>query len=79
MTAYQLIAPMPALTLDAGCSLTFEAIDPATGATVTGVTISSASVYGVNFAPDEDTAPSPDEDPLPLFVPIPGPLEDSIA
>lgn len=79
MTAYQLIGPLPPLTLDAGCMVTFEAIDPATGAAVTGVTVSSASLYGVNLTDDADTGPAPEEDPLPLFVPIPGPLEDTFA
>ncbi len=68
MAAHQLLAPMPELTLDAGCIVTWEAIDPATGAAVTGVTITAASVRAINFAPD-DTPPA--EETLPLFVPIP--------
>lgn len=78
MTAYQLIAPLPAFTLDAGSTITFEAINPDTGAAVTGVTISSASIYGVNFTDDDQTGPAVEEDPLPLFLPIPGPLEDTV-
>ena len=75
MPAFQLIAPMPALTLDAGCIVTFEAIDPDTGAAVTGVKIANATVYAVNIAPELDTGPGPGappaDDELPLFVPIP--------
>lgn len=48
MAAHQLLARMPPLTLDAGCTVTVEAIDPSTGATVTGVTITSAAVYATN-------------------------------
>lgn len=71
MTAYQLLAPMPELTLDAGCTVTWEAIDPATGAAVTGVAITAASVRAVNYAPNLDTTPPNVDDVLPFFVPIP--------
>jgi hypothetical protein len=68
MAGFQLIAPMPALTLDAGCTVTFEAIDPDTGAAISGVEIASATVYAVNFAPDEEGPPPAEE--LPLFAPM---------
>jgi hypothetical protein len=64
LTAFQLIGPLPVLTLDHGCTITAEAIDEATGAAVTGV-----AIYGVNFAPDMAGDQSPDA--TPLFVPIP--------
>lgn len=48
MTDHQLLAPLPQLSLDAGCSVTFEAIDPDSGAAVAGVTISEAVVYATN-------------------------------
>jgi hypothetical protein len=50
MTAYQLIGGLPAVTLDAGCTVTFEAIDPDTGAAVTGVAITQAAIYATNVA-----------------------------
>jgi hypothetical protein len=58
---------MPAYTLDSGCIITFEAIDPDSGAVVSGVTISNAAVYGVN---DDQTVPSLTPPPPPLFVPL---------
>ena len=75
MAAHQLLAPMPAYTLDSGCIITFEAIDPDTGAVVSGVTITNAGVYGVN---DDQTFPSLEAPGLPLFVPIPD-TEDAVA
>jgi hypothetical protein len=58
MTAYQLIGGLPAVTLDAGCTVTFEAIDPDTGAAVTGVAITQAAIYATNVTPgDPVTAP----------------------
>ncbi len=68
MAANQLIAPLADMTLDAGCTVTWEAIDPATGAAVTGVAITGATVRAVNFV-DEDTPAASDV--LPVFVPIP--------
>jgi hypothetical protein len=56
MASSQLIAPLPFFTLDAGCTITVEAIDPATGAAVTGVVVSQVAIYGVNDAPT-DTPP----------------------
>lgn len=63
MTAYQLLAPLPFVTLDAGCTVTFEAIDPQTGATVTGVAITAATIYANNDA--ETTLPPA---PVPLLT-----------
>jgi hypothetical protein len=48
MASFQLIAPLPLVTLDAGCTITLEAIDPDTGAAVTGVTVSAATIYADN-------------------------------
>jgi hypothetical protein len=53
VTAYQLIGPLSLLTLEAGCTITLEAIDPSTGANVTGVTVSQVAIYGVNAVPTE--------------------------
>lgn len=71
MTAHQLLGPMPELTLDAGCTVTWEAIDPASGAAVTGVTITQAAVRAVNFAPTLTGQVVEPEPILPYFVPIP--------
>jgi hypothetical protein len=35
----------PECTLDNGCTVTFTALDPTDGSTVTGVTVSNASIY----------------------------------
>lgn len=66
MTAFRLLAPIPPMTLDAGCSITFEAIDPATGAAVTGVSISFATIYATNNTALEPSAETTD---LLAFVP----------
>jgi hypothetical protein len=58
MASYQLPAGMPPMTLNAGCTVTVEAIDPDTGATVTGVTVSQVAIYATNVTPgDPVTAP----------------------
>lgn len=70
---------MPTLTLDSGCSVTVEAIDPSTGATVTGVTVSKVAFYGLNEVPDFGPIdPSADET-LPVFVPVPDTEDDPVA
>jgi hypothetical protein len=48
VASLQLLAPLPFLTLDAGCTVTVEAIDPFTGAAVTGVTVSLVAIYAAN-------------------------------
>lgn len=37
---------MPIYDLDVGMSIVFDAIDPTTGATVAGVVVSNAAIYG---------------------------------
>lgn len=44
--AAPLEGPLPVIHLYAGMVLTFEAIDPTTGAAVAGVSVSDLSVYG---------------------------------
>lgn len=39
------IAPLPRATLSNGMTIAFEAIDPTTGAAVTGVTVTNVAVY----------------------------------
>jgi len=64
----ELISTMPQTTLDAGCTITAEAIDPATGATVAGVLISNFAIYAYEPAePDEGTISLVD----PLWLPVP--------
>lgn len=57
---------MPAYTLDAGCQLTVEAIDPHTGAAVTGVVISQFTIRTPN---NVDALTRPTVERAPLFVP----------
>jgi hypothetical protein len=64
VTSYQLKAGMPAMTLDAGCTITVEAIDPASGATVTGVTVSQVAIYGTN----DDAGPPLELTPVPPLL-----------
>lgn len=56
MTNALLRGDLPAVTLDAGCTVTFEALSPTTGATITGVVVSNAALYGVNVTADDVTA-----------------------
>lgn len=57
---------LPEVTLDAGCTITFEALDPNTGATITGVVVSNAALYGVNVT--DDTGAGPLEPLPPIYV-----------
>lgn len=50
MTVYTLLAPMPEANLVSGMKLRLEAIDPTTGATVTGVTSSNWAIYGIDLS-----------------------------
>ena len=49
MAVHTLQSGAPGLELVGGNYLRLEAIDPVTGAAVTGVTVSSIAVYGVNL------------------------------
>ena len=59
--AQPLTAPLPeALVLSAGYTVTFDAVDPATGAQVAGVVVSNASVFGgSDRVPTEPLPPAP--------------------
>jgi hypothetical protein len=46
VTVRTLVAATPGLPLEGGSYLRLEAIDPTTGAAVTGVTVSDVAVYG---------------------------------
>lgn len=50
---------MPDVTLAFGCTVTFEAISPTTGAAITGVKVSNAALYGLNFT-DDPVPPLPE-------------------
>lgn len=52
MTNPLVLASLPEVTLDNGCTVTFEALDPTTGATITGVVVSNGALYGVNVTDD---------------------------
>jgi hypothetical protein len=66
----ELISTMSQIALTNGCVIKFEAIDPTTGAAITGVKIKNPVVYGFNLlGTEDDTAPKlPDV--APIFVPI---------
>lgn len=51
----ELLSGMPVLPLTKSCQVKFEAIDPSTGAAVSGVLISDAVIYATDSAPDEVT------------------------
>lgn len=50
MTVRTLIAPFPDIAIGAGMRLRLEAIDPTTGAAVTGVTASEWAIYGIDLS-----------------------------
>jgi hypothetical protein len=57
MATSQRISTMAQPLLVYGYRIVFEAIDPATGATVSGVTITDPNLSGINLSsPAEDTA-----------------------
>lgn len=62
------LASLPEVTLDSGCTVTFEALDATTGATVTGVVVSNAALYGINNIDDASIAIPDGAGPTPLYV-----------
>lgn len=64
----ELISTMAQVQLTNGCTVSWEAIDPATGAPVDGVIIRDAVLYGYDL-----TDIPPDQAPpvAPLWVPLP--------
>lgn len=65
----ELLSTLAEATLSSGMSIVFEAIDPTTGAAVTGVKVSNIGIYG--DTPDDTTSPAAPEPTAPLFVPLP--------
>jgi len=57
----QLLAPLPFLTLKTGCTVTVEAIDPSSGAAVSGVVVSEVAIYGTVAGPGKTLEESIDE------------------
>lgn len=64
----ELISTMAQVQLTNGCKVSWEAIDPDTGAPVDGVIIRDAVLYGYDLT---DTPPPATVDQTPLFVPLP--------
>lgn len=52
----ELIAPLPRATLVSGMTIAFEAIDPTTGAAVSGVKVSNVAVYADAADASTDTS-----------------------
>ena len=63
MTVWTLQAPMAELSLPGGSTVTFEAIDPTTGAAVAGVTVTSFTIFG------SQEGASTLEDIVPVYTP----------
>lgn len=70
MAVDQLLSTMAVATLSSGFLVVWEAIDPTTGAAVTGVEISNASAYG--DVPELTAGPAPGgiDDTVPLYTPL---------
>lgn len=54
----QLQSTMASLPLIYNYTAVFEAIDPTTGAPVTGVVITNPSVYGIDLSGDDENGPT---------------------
>lgn len=65
-----LISTMPALPLDAECTIEWVAIDPTTGADVSGVMITNPTLYGIDLTGNVGVTHVAPYD-VPLLVPIP--------
>jgi hypothetical protein len=65
MAVWTLQAPMAQLSLPGGASITFEAINPSTGAAVAGVNVTSFTIYGYPGDTGETVLP----DVLPVYTP----------
>ena len=53
MASDTLMAPLPSVVLPPGAQIKFEAIDPTTGAAVTGVTVSNIAILGADLSPSD--------------------------
>lgn len=68
------MAPLPQLILEAGATVTFEALDPATFAAVAGVRIVDACIYGDDLRASQAGEPDPTALPVGLigYLPVSG-------
>lgn len=72
MATSQLISTMATPLLVYQATAVFEAIDPVTGAAVTGVTITNPVLAGINLSIPADTSGENTIPPVaPQFVPVP--------
>jgi hypothetical protein len=65
MAVDQLLSTMPQITLEPQYILQFEAINPSTGAAVTGVTVGNASITTLQVASFGEAQA------VPLWIPLP--------
>jgi hypothetical protein len=65
-----LISTMPALPLDADCTVEWVAIDPTTGADVSNVKITNPTLYGIDLSGSSEAA-STVADTEPKWLPLP--------
>lgn len=72
----ELLSTMPQIPLTGGFVVRFEAIDPVTGAAVTGVKVSNVALYGETSS--GQVIPLGVEPAEPLFVPIPADAIDGV-
>jgi hypothetical protein len=49
-----LIGPMPVLELANGATVSFEAVDPTSGANVSGVLVSTTAIAGIDRTPADE-------------------------
>jgi hypothetical protein len=68
MATVELLSTMAELTLAPGMTITFEAIDPATGLSVAGVVINNGTVTGE--VPEAAPLPVDLTDTPPLYTPL---------
>lgn len=69
MAVNQLLSTLPEITLERLYKVQFEAIDPVSGAAITGVTVGNVSVTTLQAADFVVTTPVPPV--APLWLPIP--------
>lgn len=55
--SYPLEGPLPQIDLQAGATVTINAVDPTTGATVTGVVFSDGVIYAAGHDQGDGDAP----------------------
>jgi hypothetical protein len=72
MANAELLSPLAEATLVGGFMVKLEAIDPTTGAAVTGVTVTRFALYGDTMSGTDDGGGSaPVDQVAPEFVPLP--------